>query len=223
MRYFRLAALGVLAALIVASIVARPNWMWMKPSSEPRVDDGLRLIRHPKTAADKIVNGAKMEAIRKVRYDASYLTIPYPNGDVPKDQGACTDVIVRALRNAGYDLQKLMHEDMAGHFSLYPQQWHMSGPDSNIDHRRVPNHIAFMKRFAKQLPLSTGGEDAKTWQPGDLVYWTLTPTNLTHCGVISNDRNADGLPLVIHNIGPVTRQADCLTSWRIIGHFRYPR
>lgn len=188
----------------------------------PAVCDSLALIPHPKTPAEKIVNGAKMQAIRKVRYDPAYLSIPYPNGDVPKDQGACTDVIVRALRNAGYDLQKLVHEDMTRHFGLYPHKWGMRGPDSNIDHRRVPNHIAFMKRYGKQLPLSTDGDNAKTWQPGDLVYWTLTPTNLTHCGVISNDRGADGLPLVIHNIGPVTRQQDCLASWRIIGHFRYP-
>ena len=164
-----------------------------------------------------------MQAIHKVRYDAAYLRIPYPNGDVPKDQGACTDVIIRALRNGGYDLQRLMHEDMSRHFALYPHKWGMHGPDPNIDHRRVPNQIEFMSRFGKALPLSTTGDAAKTWQPGDLVYWTLTPTSLTHCGVISNEKNSDGLPLVIHNIGPCTRQEDCLTNWRVIGHFRYPR
>ena len=99
----------------------------------------------------------------------------------------------------------------------------MHGPDPNIDHRRVPNQIVFMRRFGKTLPLSPTGDAAETWQAGDLVYWTLTPTSLTHCGVISNIKNADGLPLVIHNIGPYTRQEDCLTNWRIIGRFRYPK
>lgn len=222
MRRFKLAALFVIVLVAAAVVASREIPAVRYKISPPAASHEITLIEHPRTAAQKIVNGAKQQAIDQVRYDASYLQIPYPNGDVPKNRGACTDVIVRALRNAGYDLQKLMHEDMARHFRLYPQQWHMAGPDSNIDHRRVPNHIAFMKRFAKSLPCSTGGENLKTWKPGDLVYWRLAPTSLTHCGVVSDEKNADGLPLVIHNIGPTARQEDCLDSWPIIGHFRYP-
>lgn len=223
MRNLRLAAAGVVAIIIVVTIVSWPNWITSRLPFSPYPTTGVKLIENPKTTADRIVNGAKMQVIDGVHYDASYLSIPYPNGDVPKDQGACTDVIVRALRNAGYDLQKLIHEDMSAHFSLYPQKWHMSGPDSNIDHRRVPNHITFMRRFGRELPTSTSGPAAQTWRAGDLVYWRLAPSSSTHCGIISNERNAQGLPLVIHNIGPTTRQEDCLTSWPIIGHFRYPR
>jgi len=211
-----------IAVAAVAVVLLRPYW----PAARfrivpPAVSDSISLIEDPRTAAGKIVNGAKAEAIRQVRYDPSYVPIPYPNGDVPKDQGACTDVIVRALRNAGYDLQKLIHEDMTAHFAAYPRNWGLSAPDSNIDHRRVPNQIAYMKRHGLELPKSTTGEAAKSWRAGDLVYWNLTP-GVTHCGVISDERNEDGLPLVIHNIGPVASQQDCLTSWPIIGHFRYP-
>lgn len=183
----------------------------------------LTLIPRPKSAAEKIVNGAKKEAIRGVSYDSSYACIDYPSGDVPSDRGACTDVLIRALRNAGYDLQKLIHEDMTRNFRLYPKKWGLTRPDSNIDHRRVPNHLVFMSRFALELPKTVTEETRKTWQPGDLVYWELNFTGTTHCGVISNERNSDGLPLVIHNIGPCASQEDCLTNWKIIGHFRFPR
>lgn len=181
------------------------------------------LIDRPRTTADKIVNGAKSEILRGVRYDASYLPIAYPNGDVPEDQGACTDVIVRALRAAGFDLQKLMHEDMRRNFRLYPSKWGLPGPDPNIDHRRVPNHLVFMRRFARELPIDVNGEHARTWKPGDLVYWDLNGCGLTHCGVISDDFGTNGLRQVIHNIGPCASQDDCLTNWKIIGHFRYPK
>jgi uncharacterized protein YijF (DUF1287 family) len=182
----------------------------------------VALIAHPRTPADRIVNAAKQEVLDGVRYDASYAAIPYPNGDVSSDRGACTDVIVRALRGAGYDLQQLIHEDMKRDFDAYPKLWGLTQPDASIDHRRVPNHIAFMKRHGQTLPLSTRGAAAATWQPGDLVYWKLALSGATHCGVLSNDRGRDGLPMVIHNIGPATSQEDCLTRWEIIGHVRYP-
>jgi uncharacterized protein YijF (DUF1287 family) len=202
-------ALGRRAADVLDQ-VARP----LSATSE------LELIEHPRTAADKIVNGAKLEAIREVPYDAAYLSIPYPNGDVPANQGACTDVVVRALRNAGCDLQKLIHEDMEGSFSAYPHRYGLNRPDPNIDHRRVPNQMVFMRRHGKSLPLETTGEARGTWQPGDIVYWNFG-NGLQHCGVVCNVRNPEGLPLVIHNAS-ATRQADCLTRWEIIGHFRFP-
>lgn len=214
----------ILALAFVSLLAARrsslPERVLCEPSARP--PEQLTLIAHPHTAAEKIVNGAKHEVLRGVRYDAAYLSIDYPNGDVPSDQGACTDVIVRALRAAGHDLQKLMHEDMKSNFALYPKKWGLRAPDPSIDHRRVPNHVVFMRRHALSLPLSTTGEAAKSWQPGDLVYWNLTPA-LTHCGVISNDLSPGGLPMVIHNIGPQASQQDCLTSWQIIGHFRFPK
>lgn len=182
----------------------------------------IQLINNPQTPGEKIVNGAKQEVIHQVRYDSAYFKIPYPNGDVPSDRGACTDVIIRGLRNAGYDLQQLIHEDMQHHFDLYPKKWKLDHTDPNIDHRRIPNHLIYFSRFGKKLPVSTQGVNLKSWQPGDFVYWSFTPVGPQHCGVISIERNAKGVPLVIHNAGPVAVQEDALNRWKIIGHYRYP-
>lgn len=188
--------------------------------SQPSESDPLALILKPRTAAERIVNGAKEEARRGVLYDASYKRIAYPGGDVAKERGACTDVLVRALRNAGIDLQQRIHEDIRDHFALYPPRKDISRPDPNIDHRRVTNHLVFMQRFGQQLPTATTGEALKTWQPGDFVYWKLD-SGQDHCGVLSDVRNAEGVPLVIHNIGRAA-QEDCLTAWKIVAHYRYP-
>lgn len=217
--------LVVLGMLVIAGAVlwreAAPR---VRGSGLPVIGSSqLKLISEPKTAADKIVNGAKNQVIKMVKYDSSYVKLDYPNGDVPADRGACTDVIIRALRCAGYDLQKLIHEDMKSNFRLYPRKWDSRAPDSNIDHRRVPNHLVFMRRFAKELPTGTTGANLKTWQPGDLVYWQLSDGGMTHCGVISDITGPRGLPMVLHNIGPWATQDDVLDSWKILGHFRYPR
>lgn len=180
----------------------------------------IKLIKNPRTTADKIVNGAKTEAIRRVIYNAGYQQIDYPMGDVPEETGACTDVVIRALRAAGYDLQQLIHQDMKRNFNLYPRNWGLSRPDSNIDHRRVPNQMVFFQRFGQTLPNSTQGADLKTWKPGDIVCWRFGQ-GLTHTGVVSNEKNSNGIPLVIHNLS-ITREEDCLNSWPIIGHYRYP-
>lgn len=213
-----LVLLIVVVVLLVAATATQRLGLVRNPVlSSP---DEIHLIENPQTAAEKIVNGAKMEVLNGVHYDADYVRLSYPNGDVPADQGACTDVIVRALRNADFDLQKLIHDDMERNFSAYPANYGLSRPDSNIDHRRVPNQMAFLRRHGKELPTGVDGKDRATWEPGDIVYWKLT-FGADHCGVISNDLNREGLPLVIHNLGGA-RQEDCLTQWRITGHFRYP-
>jgi uncharacterized protein len=182
--------------------------------------DPLAPIPNPRTAAEKIVNGAKAEARRAPVYDARYVVLSYPGGDVPDDRGACTDVVVRALRHAGYDLQQLIHEDMRRNFRLYPRKYGLSRPDPNIDHRRTPNHVTYFRRRALVLPTALDGEAAESWQPGDLVYCRLS-TGMGHCGVLSDVRNAQGLPLVIHNMGRAA-QEDVLAHWEITDHFRFP-
>lgn len=171
----------------------------------------------PDETAQKIVDGSLAQLGTK--YTTGYFDIEYPNGDLPPDQGVCTDVVVRALRAAGHDLQKLMHDDMKRNFSKYPTRYGLSKPDPNIDHRRVPNQITFMKRFAEELTIET--YDPDEWLPGDIVYWKMSPT-MDHCGIISNRRNAKGLPYVIHNGGPCTED-DALENWEIVGHFRFPK
>lgn len=194
-----------------------PQRAFRLPFTEP---DPLALIPNPRTPAEKIVNGAKQEVRRGVVYNASYQSIAYPWGDVPKDRGACTDVVIRALRSAGYDLQELIHRDMRRRFASYPKIYGLRAPDRNIDHRRCANHQVFLRRYGRKLPRTLTGSAASTWQPGDLVYFRL-PNGLAHTGVLSNVRNAAGLPLVIHNMSRAA-QEDVLGAWEITGHYRFP-
>jgi len=164
--------------------------------------------------AATVVAGAHRQVREAATYTTGYVVIPYPGGDLPRDQGVCTDVIVRALRHAGYDLQKLIHEDMVAAFSSYPRRWGLKRPDPNIDHRRVPNQKCYFGRHGLTLPLDAD------WRPGDFVYWDLGG-GLDHCGVVSDGRSPAGHPLVIHNIGVCTED-DCFRTWPITGHYRFP-
>ena len=154
-------------------------------------------------------------------YDPSYQSIKYPDGDVPKGSGACTDVVIRALRGADIDLQKLVHLDMKRDFRAYGDHWKLGRTDANIDHRRVPNLMVFFARHGQSLPLSTTGKARQSWQPGDIICWRL-PGNLNHIGIVSDGVGARGLPLVIHNAQRCIEQ-DYLDEWPITGHYRYPK
>lgn len=153
-----------------------------------------------------------------VTYDPGYFSIPYPNGDIPGDKGVCTDVIIRAYRKLGVDLQKEVHEDMKDHFSIYPNYWGLSHTDSNIDHRRVPNLMTFFSRKGITLPVTDNPQDYK---PGDLVCWNLGGS-ITHIGIIADKKSvsADRYQIV-HNIGEGQVLEDCLFRFKIIGHYRY--
>jgi len=155
-----------------------------------------------------------------VRYDPQYVRIPYPGGDVPADTGVCSDEVIRAYRALGIDLQKEVHEDMAANFSAYPNQrrWMLAHPDSNIDHRRVPNLMVFFSRKGTSLPISTRAED---FEPGELVTWDLGG-GVPHIGIVVNRKSgATGKYLVVHNIGSGPKMEDVLFSWKITGHYRY--
>lgn len=165
----------------------------------------------------QLVAAARSQIGVTVSYDPSYRQLGYPGGDVPIDSGVCTDVVIRALRQAWQlDLQREVHEEMRQHFASYPQQWGLRGPDRNIDHRRVPNLQTWFKRRGYSLPLST---DANQFQPGDLVTVTVPP-HLPHIMLVSDRRNAHGIPLVIHNIGGGTREEDRLFEFKLTGHYR---
>ena len=176
---------------------------------------------HNATAA-KILAGAKAQI--GTHYDASYQTISYPMGDVAASKGACTDVVIRALRNAGFDLQKRIHDDMTARFNAYPKTWGLDAPNANIDHRRVPNQMVYFAKYGRELPLSTSGANLKSWQVGDIVYWNTGSAGNTrlHTGIVSDTRDWRGLPYVIHN-GSICIEDDALNRWPIIGHFRFPR
>jgi|SRR6516165_2437600 uncharacterized protein YijF (DUF1287 family) len=164
---------------------------------------------------------AAMERTRHpVRYVSAYVRIPYPNGDVPSGTGVCTDEVIRSYRSVGVDLQKEVHEDMVGNFSDYPSQerWGLDHPDSNIDHRRVPNLMAFFQRKGETLPITNRTSD---YAPGDLVTWDLGG-GVPHIGIVvdQKSRGSDQY-MVVHNIGAGPKMEDVLFEWKITGHYRY--
>jgi uncharacterized protein len=177
------------------------------------------LLRAEAGAADRLVAAARKQVGVTLTYDAAYSRLDYPGGDVPRERGVCTDVLVRAYRDGlGVDLQVLVHEDMRRDFSAYPALWGLKKTDRNIDHRRVPNLQAFFKRAGAALAVSKNGAD---YLPGDVVSQML-PGNLPHIGIVADELSSDGSrPLVVHNIGAGARLEDVLFSYEITGHYRY--
>ena len=168
--------------------------------------------------SDKLSDSAIQLTKQQVVYDPSYFNIKYPNGDVPSDKGVCTDVIIRAYRKLGIDLQKEVHEDMIANFDKYPKNWGLKRTDKNIDHRRVPNLMVFFARHGNIKPISDKPED---YFPSDIVCWNLGGS-ITHIGLVVNIKSTDGKRyLVVHNIGGGQLLADCLFDFKIIGHYRY--
>lgn len=173
-----------------------------------------------KPFATKLSSAALTIIDPNVIYDPSYFGIKYPNGDIPKNKGVCTDVIIRAYRKLGIDLQKEVHEDMKSHFSKYPnlKKWGMTKTDTNIDHRRVPNLEIFFERKGIRLAVSKNASDYKT---GEIVTWLIN-NKLPHIGIITNRKSKDGKRnLIVHNVGNGQVLEDCLFSYTIVGHFKY--
>ena len=176
-------------------------------------------VRTPSAVfVQELIRAAVAQTSVPVVYDGSYRRIPYPGGDVPAHVGVCTDLIVRAYRKVGVDLQVRVHEDMRTAFASYPHSWGLSRPDPSIDHRRVPNLQTYLRRRGAQLPVTA---DAPEYLPGDLVTWML-PGNLPHIGLVTDQRSPDGRrPLVAHNIGRGPEVEDMLFSFPVTGHYRY--
>lgn len=157
---------------------------------------------------------------QRVNYDPAYRVIGYLNGDVPANTGVCTDVIIRAYRKLGIDLQKEVHEDMKSNFDRYPKNWGLTRTDRNIDHRRVPNLMTFFTRKGTVKPITQSPND---YLPGDIVCWNLGGA-ITHIGIVSRKKSTDGRRyLIVHNIGSGQVLEDCLFSFKIIGHYRYKK
>jgi uncharacterized protein len=166
---------------------------------------------------EKLVASAREQIGVTLYYDARYAAMEFPNGDVPSDRGVCTDVIIRAMRDAlSKDLQQLVNRDMRANFAVYPKNWGLTRPDRNIDHRRVPNLRTYFKRQDYQLPL---GKDPAKFLPGDIVTCTVPP-NLPHIMLVSDRKSDVGVPLIIHNIGGGTVEADLLFKFPLTGHYR---
>ena len=164
-----------------------------------------------------VVAAARRQIGVTVGYDPAYVRLAYPGGDVPRVSGVCTDVIIRALRDARrVDLQKRVHEDMKANFAKYPQNWGLKRTDPNIDHRRVPNLQCYFKRKGWSLKVTKTPFD---YEPGDFVTVTVGG-RLPHIMIVSDKKASDGTPLVIHNIGAGTKEENCLFTYPMTGHYR---
>ena len=184
-------------------------WLATPMASSAQVGDGEALAR-----------AAQAQVGVTLTYDPAYVRLAYPGGDVPTDRGVCSDVVVRAFRTgAKIDLQQRLHEDMRSNFARYPSLWGLRKPDTNIDHRRVPNLRRYFERQGKSLPVTARASD---YHPGDIVSWTL-PNGLAHIGVVSGRRSAADpvRPLVVHNIGAGAKEEDVLFAWTQTGHYRW--
>lgn len=169
------------------------------------------------SVALNLVAAARSQVGVTLTYDPSYRQIDYPMGDVPLERGVCSDVVIRAFRAMGIDLQQEVHRDMSRHFAAYPKLWDLRAPDRNIDHRRVPNLATWFERQGHARPLS---DDPAAYQPGDVVAWALG-NGRPHIGIVSDRRSDDGIrPLLIHNISWGAQEEDVLLDYRITGHFR---
>lgn len=174
----------------------------------------------PNSFKEKLSNAAISVIDPNIKYDPTYFSIKYPNGDVPKNKGVCTDVVIRAYRKLNIDLQKEVHEDMLKNFALYAnvKKWGLHKTDTNIDHRRVPNLEIFFARKGQKLPITLNKNDYKT---GELLTWIIG-SKCPHIGIITNKKSPDGKRLmIVHNVGNGQVLEDCLFYWKIVGHFKY--
>lgn len=172
---------------------------------------------------DKLAKSAVEQTKMEVNYVTAYVQIKYPNGDVPSNTGVCTDLVIRAYRDVGVDLQKEVHEDMVKRFKEYPQMWKLKSPDTNIDHRRVPNLMTFFRHKKADLKIT---DIAVDYRPGDVVTWNLQNRNsingITHIGLVTDQKSTDkSRYLIAHNIGGGNQMEDMLFSYTIIGHYRF--
>ncbi|HMS95012.1 MAG TPA: DUF1287 domain-containing protein [Tabrizicola sp.] len=180
----------------------------------------LALLSAPAIAASvpsRLTLAARDQVGVTLTYDPSYVALEFPGGDIPRDRGVCTDVVIRALRDGwGIDLQLAVNRDMSADFAAYPSIWGLTAPDRNIDHRRVANLATLFTRIGAALPLT---DDPTPYLPGDIITWTL-PGNLPHIGIVSDRRTRDGTPLILHNIGNGAQEEDILFAYPITGHYR---
>lgn len=169
-------------------------------------------------AARNLAQAAQTQVGVTLIYDQSYIGLDFPGGDIPRDRGVCSDVVIRAMRDAwGLDLQRIVNADMKSHFAAYPTIWGLRRTDRNIDHRRVPNLEVLFERAGAALNISS---DPLAFETGDIVSFRLTGSNLPHIGIVAEGHGADGTPLVTHNIGRGARTENMLFDHRITGHFR---
>jgi len=197
----------------------KENKEFISQKATTQESEDIILIENPTDFYQKLSNAAVSIIDPEVVYTPSYVAIKYPNGDVPAKTGVCSDVVIRAYRKLGIDLQKEVHGDMKLNFSKYPKTWGMKTTDTNIDHRRVPNLETFFTRKGKRLPITQNGNDYKA---GDIVTWRLNGNSIPHIGIVTHLKTNDGKRnKIVHNIGSGQVMEDCLFNWKIVGHYQF--
>jgi uncharacterized protein YijF (DUF1287 family) len=199
---------------VLAALVALGSWLAIG-----RVAAHVALpVDTASAEAHRFALAAEKQVGVTVSYDSAYVELTYPGGDVPIETGVCTDVVVRAMREMGVDLQVEVHEDMVEAFGEYPRTWRLTEPDPNIDHRRVPNLQVFFERRGMSLPVTDVAAD---YQPGDIVTWKM-PGGRPHVGVVAGRPvRGRGRFAIVHNAGWGTRVEDILFAYPITGHYRW--
>ncbi len=196
---------------IFAKLPDSPSVLWgPPPRHEDRDGDGIV------NTLDVLV-GAKKLCENRASYVSNYRRLSYPNGDVPRTEGVCTDTLIRALRNAGWDLQRGIHEDVLRKPSLYPLE---RAPDANIDHRRIRMMLPFFRQNFVEL------KKDDPYLPGDLVLFDTFPSKAgaDHAGIVSDKLGPSGQPLIVNNWtdGYVEGEMDLLPSVPVMYRFRVP-
>ncbi len=211
--------LAVLVVSLVSVSCSRDSYISRTlPQAEPSPTVVHPLPDSASLELKQLLASASAQTEVTTGYDPAYVGIDYPNGDVPIETGVCSDVVVRAFRKAGIDLQKEVHEDMKRAWSEYPNKWGARGTDSNIDHRRVLNLTTYFTRQNKSLPVTNAPAD---YRPGDIVSWDLG-NGIDHIGIVTNVWSEPTRRyLIAHNIGSGARIQDVLFAWEITGHYRY--
>lgn len=205
----------MLAALSTACHADAPTTQ--QPPATPAAPTSVRIAAQRPPTSSPLVAAARGQIGVTRLYDPAYVELTYPGGDVPRDRGVCTDVVIRALRKQGLDLQQTIHEDMRKNFAAYPQLWGLKRANRSIDHRRVPNQMRWFERQAWARPIES---TPAAYIPGDIVAWKLTGSGLLHIGIVSDRSTSGGVPLILHNIGRGTQEEDLLFRHAIIGHYR---
>lgn len=221
MPFRRFLSLEVALVVLLLAVAGCERRQMYTLNQGPPVPPSPKTTPLPDTASPQLrqmLDGAIAQAGVTTGYDPAYVALEYPGGDVDEKTGVCSDVVVRAFRKAGIDLQKEVHEDMKAARSEYPTKWGANSPDKNIDHRRVLNLMKYFERRGKSLPIS---DDAADYQPGDIVAWELS-SGIDHIGIVTNMiSDSDKRLLIVHNIGAGTRIEDVLLAWTIKGHYRF--
>jgi uncharacterized protein len=196
----------------------------VEPQLKPQASQAAKRVAEQPDAArprERLIAAGVEQTTYTTSYDPAYVKLAYPGGDVARETGVCADVIVRAFRACGVDLQKEVHEDMARSFAAYPQLWRARGPDANIDHRRVANLMKWFERRGKALSVSDRAED---YAPGDVVAWDLGNGRL-HIGLVTDIKTGGGDSphglAVVHNISAGAKLEPVLFAWKVVGRYRY--